>query len=451
MRPSLALRALWLAAVLAPAATTRAPAAVVYPDSTIVDRFTLPNGMRVVARHVPLAGSVVITACFQGGTSDDPRGREGLSQLLAEAAFTADAGDVPERTRAELVSQRPLGFGVRVLPRITQLTEIAAYPQFPGVLHQVCERLKGVRVEASTLDEAARQVRKELAQNYGAHPERLLHYGVSQLAVGSDPQSLLRFASGQGLEKLGVAEIQRLVSQRFSPANAVLAVVGNLYAYDLHRMLERELAGTPGGTPAPPIAWGRLGSARVMLARPGVSEPFGALGVLAPALTDSLHPMFFAHAVLLGSYLSAAWSKPSPPLTSRFQYSVADDPEMVRYYPPITFSEPPRIDEEFQYSVVEFFRFPVDSAAYDRMALGVAWLLGGPVPRELLRRMKRDPSALSTLASSIAARERYADESFWLGYRTRLARRRGPDEAWWAGYFNDPSHQVQLVLTPPRH
>jgi hypothetical protein len=450
LRPSLTLRALWLAAVLAPAAATRAPAAEAYPDSTIVDRFTLPNGLRVVARHVPVANSVVITACFQGGTSDDPRGREGLSHLLAEVAFTADAGDVPERTRTELASERPLGFGVRVLPRITQLTEIAAYPQFPGVLHQVCERLKGVRVEASTLDEAVRQVRSDLTQNYGAHPERLLYHGVSQLAGVSDAQALQRFASGQGLEKLGVAEIQRLESQRFVPANAVLVIVGNLYAYDVHRMLERELAGTPGGTPAPPIAWGRLDSARVALARPGISEPVGVMGVLGPALTDTLHPMFFANAVLLGSYLNDAWSRPSPPLTTRFQYSVADDPEMARYYPPITFTEPPRIDEEFHYSVLEFFRSPVDSVSFNRIMVGVAWLLGGPVPRDLLKRMRRDPSALSTLASNIAAREQYADESFWLDYRTRLAHRRGPNEAWWAGYFNDPSHQVQLVLSPTR-
>ena len=80
--------------------------------------------------------------------------------------------------------------------------------------------------------------------------------------------------------------------------------------------------------------------------------------------------------------------------------------------------------------------------------IGLAWLLGGPVPKDLLQRMKREPSALGTLASSMAARERYADEDFWLRYRQRLAARSGPDESWWVGYFSDPAHQVQLVLTP---
>ncbi|MBK7369815.1 MAG: insulinase family protein [Candidatus Eisenbacteria bacterium] len=123
----------------------RPAAAGLLPDSTMFDGWKLANGLEVRARHVPGASGVAIVVAYRAGSSYEPPAREGMAQLLAELQFHAPAGDIPERSREEMASLRPLGWGVQVNERLATLTEIAAPDRFPGVLHQVATRMRGVK------------------------------------------------------------------------------------------------------------------------------------------------------------------------------------------------------------------------------------------------------------------------------------------------------------------
>jgi hypothetical protein len=93
--------ALLLALALAGPASRPSPAtaaAVMLADSTLVDRWTLPNGLRVVTRTIRGSGVAAITVGYRFGRNDDPAGRNGLAQLLGELAFMGPAGDIPART-----------------------------------------------------------------------------------------------------------------------------------------------------------------------------------------------------------------------------------------------------------------------------------------------------------------------------------------------------------------
>ena len=57
-----------------------------------------------------------------------------------------------------------------------------------------------------------------------------------------------------------------------------------------------------------------------------------AKGELRVFLTlDTLQPQFYMSLLVLGSQVKAQWGSPEPPLGSRFQYSLLDDPDVVRF------------------------------------------------------------------------------------------------------------------------
>jgi hypothetical protein len=114
-------------------------------DGTKVEHWIMPNGLRVVTRHVPDAHINVVTLCYRLGTLEDPEKQEGLADLCGQVAITARAGDVPQRQLAEIDQVRPSGWGLRVATHITELTEAAPKDVFPGVLHQMCQRLPRCR------------------------------------------------------------------------------------------------------------------------------------------------------------------------------------------------------------------------------------------------------------------------------------------------------------------
>lgn len=430
----------------------RAAGPTVLSDSTTADEWTLANGMKVTVRNVPGSRGVAVVLCYRTGSAQDPPGREGLASLLAEVFYRGATADVPERSRDELLTLRPLGWNLKITPYLTTLAEIALPNQFPGVLHQVASRARGVTVTEGHLKSVTETVKGELAANYGRLPESALYHDLRALAAGLSPASLSRYANGKGLDGLSVREVQERLQSTFVPANAALSIAGDLARYDLHRLIDREFGPIPGGKalPSPPAADTlRGGDFRVTL--PGLAATAGGLGIIGPALTDTLHPSFALHAMLIGSFCKMRMGPPAPPLEARFEYSVLDDPEVVRIYPPVSPDPNDQVPvaEEFRYTLGEIPP-EVELSNYQEVLDNVAWLLGGPLPRKLATRMRREAGALYTLASGMAARAQWGDEDFWALYRRRFEESAARDLSQWRRYFGAKDHLVQLRLLPEK-
>jgi predicted Zn-dependent peptidase len=417
-------------------------------DSTVVESWVLKNGLRVVTRHLPRASAASVTLAYRAGSADDPSGKEGLASLLAEIVLTAEAGEVPERTRTEMTSLRPLGWSLKTTRHHTAISEAADPKSFPGVLHQVAARLRGVTPTEARLRAAIASVKSDLADDYSKHPERVLYYTVGDLAAGVGKDAIERYGSGKGLERVTLKEVRQRLAAAYVPANAVLAVIGDLSAIDPRRLIEGEFGNIPAGpAPAPRPAPSMAGGNHRLVVR-GLDRPFAALGVIAPALTDTLHPAFYLNAMLFGSYLKGRWDRPDPPLSTRFQYIVLDDPEVVRFYPPVLASDSTSVAEELVYSLREMPPGTIDAEFYSRVRSGVGWLLGGPLPAELIPRIRTDPSSLLTLSASMATRELRGGDAFWSSYRQRLEAEPNPGVDHWREYFLTPANRVELRIAP---
>jgi hypothetical protein len=439
-----------LAALLLPA-TAAAGKPLVLPDSTIQESWVLSNGLRVVTLQVPQAHAISIAVGYRIGRDDDPAARPGLARLLAEVELTAPAGSIPARTREELSSVRPLGWGLSVGPHFSKLVEAASPAQFAGVLRQAAVRMRGVTVTEDGVKNALATVKRELGANTLGDVPRILQSHVRELATGHDEASILTLASGRQLDNVTVQEVREALAQSYVPANAVLAVAGDMSGIDFHLLIENEFAGLPAGTaPAPRVT--HFDSVAVVLPRPEATLASSVVGLIAPAITDSLHPSFYLSMLVLGTHFSEAWSLPSDLGHAPFQYQMLEDPEFVRFYPPVTPHErnPRAPGIELSHAMDQVAAMIVTVDDYVEVTEKVLWLLGGPMTPQVKRLAQNDANSLNLVATNMVARRMWGDDAFWAEYRRRMNPHLIRSVGQWNDYVSSSRHQAQLLVVP-RH
>jgi hypothetical protein len=431
--------------------TLAAPALLA--DSTYAERWTLPNGLEVVTREVPGAPDVSVSWGYRFGLDHDPADQPGLASLLAEVGYTAAAGDVPERTREEMESLRPDGWSLKVTRRQTLFSETARPEQLAGVLRQVATRMRGVTVTDSGLKRARATVRRLLGEKFFGRVDQMLHWQVREYARGLDKTGILALAAATGLDRETPQSVQQAITRAYAPANGVLALAGDFTGLDLHAILASEFGDLPAGTRLPDPAPARLDSVTRLVERPEVSEPVGVLGLAAPALTDSLHPSFYLAMLVVGGQAKQVWGAASPPLATRFQYAVLDDPDFVRFYPklePGRGANPQNLTSAFETMVGALFELLITRDVYEEYSYNLLWLLGGPMGRSVRGAVARDPAALNLLCVSTASRALWGSDDFWAEYRRRFRPAVVRDVRLWGAWLGDPAHQTRLLFVPRR-
>jgi hypothetical protein len=438
-----------LAALLAVLALASPARAAWLADSTETDAWRLANGLEVRTRHVPGAGGIAVTLAFRAGSGYDPSGREGLGELVAELAFTGPAAGVPERTRAEMASLRPLGWELRNGIRFVRFTEVATAEQLPGVLQQGAARLGGVTVNDALLRTALATVREQSGQRWFGDAGRALYWRGEALAQGWNDERILRQARLPGLDRVSAREAQALVRAFHNPGNATLALAGDLTGLDVRALVEATFGRVAGGAAMPDTVQMRFSHTRRAMHWSGLEQPLAVVVAQAPAVTDSLHPAFYLSMAVTSGNLSANWGRPRKPLSSRLQWSLFDEPEIVRFYPPVaaTASDP----EYAQGAVTEQLQVVGGTIAsaeqYDLVRRNVAWLLGGELPPNLRRGFATNPGALGELSRGMATRALWLGDAFWADYLARFETMRYSHERFY-DELAEPAHQSVLVLTP---
>ncbi|TMQ72506.1 MAG: insulinase family protein [Candidatus Eisenbacteria bacterium] len=444
--------ALTLAAAL-PAAASSVARPATLSDSTVVANWTLDNGLRVVTRHVPRATAVAITLGYSIGTDDDPVGQEGLGQVLGELAFMAPSGDIPARSREDLDSQRPLGWSFPVSRRSTLFTEIARVDRFPGVLSQVATRMRGVQVTPSELADAVRSARVELHDDLFGPALGALYYQVREVGLGRKDEDILRRAAGKDLAKLTAPDAEREIRSRFVPANAVLSLAGNLESIDVPALVTNLFGSIPAGTPFRHAPQPALEARSRVMTVADLRSAAGVVGVIAPALDDTLHPSFYLNALLLGSHFNHVWLRDLEGVApNRHHYAVFDEPDLMRIFPPPerTDTDAEALSRHVDGALSNFQALIVTREPYDELRQSVLWLLGGPMGSDLAARVPNEPALLHTLARAQAGRALWGGERFWAEYRARFERQAPGGLGHWLDYFKDRKHQVRLLMVPRR-
>lgn len=447
-RPAITIALLLAMSAAAPPARA---GKVLMPDSTTSEDWRLANGLEVRVRSIPGAVGTSVSLAYRAGNLHLPPANAGLAQLLAELQFTAPAGTIPERTREDLPSLRPAGWDVRTNDHVAVLTEVAAPSRLPGVLLQVAARAHGVQVGPETFQRASGTVRATLAREALGDPNMVLYRRVRDVALGKDDARIFADAQGKGLEGINAGAATALLQRLYVPANATLALAGDLGGIDVHAVVEKLFGDIPAGRAEPEAASPRMRPGARTIEFAGLDKPLGVVAAIAPSLDDSTHAPFYLAGLLTGAWWREQVGAPTPPLTSVFRYSVLDEPDLARYFneDAATLADTTTMVNRWGDTVDALRGQQIPGPLLDQVRMSVEWLVGGPISTPVRKLMRQESSALSELSASMATRGTWRGDRFWARWRHQLESSRLSPHMFFT-YMMVPGRHVAVVLTPRR-
>ena len=437
--------------VLLPVTPARAAGPESLADSTDVEHWTLANGLRVTTRNAAWSGAVAITVAYDVGSDDDPAGRDGQAQALSDLAFTSPTATLPERTRDDLDSQRPYGWSFNATRRMTLLTEVATPAQFPGVLSQVADRMRGVKVTREGLRAAIANARQVQNQQIFGDPATSLFYVSREVARGRKEDAMQKHAAASDLDRFTIAQAQAELARRYVPANASLAIAGNLTGLDVRKLVQKLFGTIPPGAAFTRAAPDSLRHGDYVVQFPRSGKALWAMGVIAPALTDSVHPSFYLNSLLLSSYFDEVWRADTNPVAgTHFYYPLLDEPDLVRVVPPPNEKNATTegLGSLMEGTLAGLFREVITREDYETLRNRSLWVVGGAMDSTMKAQSLKEAAPWHALARSMAVRELRGGEVFWADYRRRFETLRPGGIEQWGNYYATPEKQIRLLILP---
>lgn len=209
----------------------------------------LPNGLRVVADHLPGRSTVTALLRWPLGTAGDPADAQGSAIVLHEwlqrgaggrdARAHADAFDRLGARRGGGVGREYATLGVACLAR-----------DLPRALPLLAAAVTAPNLEDAEFEGARRLALQELAALADAPGERLMEAAVAARYAGAHGRSA--YGRRAHLERLDADGLRRQAAARMGPRGAVLALAGGTDAATLIEAGAAAFGGWRGDGQAPP-------------------------------------------------------------------------------------------------------------------------------------------------------------------------------------------------------
>lgn len=214
-----------------------------------LERFTLPNGLRVVlapSTAVPVVGIAVL---YDVGIRSEPVGRTGFAHLFEHLMFQGSE-KVPKLAHARYVQGAGGSFNGSTHLDYTVYHETLPSTALERGLFLEADRMRGPRITERNLRNQVDVVSEEINTSvknrpYGGFPwlhlPPLLFDGFANTHDG--------YGSQVDLDSATVAEANAFFEQYYAPANAVLCVAGGIDVEETTALVARHF----GTVPARPV------------------------------------------------------------------------------------------------------------------------------------------------------------------------------------------------------
>ena len=269
----------WLLALFVVAA---APLSAGRLDSVVVER--LPNGLTVMILEDPTLPIVSTQVLYKVGGRTECAGSTGLAHFVEHMAFRATERfpDTEVVSRIYAVGGEWHGY-----TWIDQTTYFETVPRerLALVLDIQADRMSRLLIPAAEMEAERGAVLTEL-HGYENDPASELHDAVAAVSFTEHPyrQNVIGWTSD--VERITHADVAAFYRRHYNPANAVLAIAGDVEVPEALALVRKAFGGIPGGEATPPprtIEPPQQGERRVDL--PGGGRHF-QIAYRAPAATD---------------------------------------------------------------------------------------------------------------------------------------------------------------------
>lgn len=235
-----------------------APPKIAFPP---YETFTLKNGLKVFLVHDPRP-SVTMRLLVRGGNARDGE-KTGLADAVADL-MTKGVGELSAADFADRIDFIGGGINASASPDAISVSAFGLKKHLSEILPLFSKTVRQPTYPQDELDKYIAMQIDGLKANK-KEGEFLSTYAVSRVLYGS-ASPLGKMPSEEAYRSISRDDVVRYHNTFFIPANATLAVVGDLKRDELKNLLEKELGMWNGGTkPAalPKVKW--QGGGRVVL------------------------------------------------------------------------------------------------------------------------------------------------------------------------------------------
>ncbi|GAA5183599.1 pitrilysin family protein [Rugosimonospora acidiphila] len=215
-----------------------------------IERFTLPNGLRVVLapdRSAPVIGVAVV---YDVGIRSEPEGRTGFAHLFEHLMFQGSK-NLEKLAHFRYVQGAGGTFNGSTHLDYTDYFETLPSNALERTLFLEADRMRGPRLTEENLRNQVDVVKEEIRVNvlnrpYGGFPWLKL----PPVMFDTFPNAHDGYGSFVDLESATVADAQSFFERFYAAGNAVLAVSGDIDVAQATRLVEAQFGDVPAG-PAP--------------------------------------------------------------------------------------------------------------------------------------------------------------------------------------------------------
>ncbi len=213
-----------------------------------IQRFTLANGLEVVMMEKHQVPLVQVNLLVRAGTAHDPEGKRGLASMTA-AMMNEGAGDRDALAFADAVDFLGASISVTAGMHTTTVALFTPLSKLDSALSLFGDVVLRPRFPAEEL-ERKRLERLTALQQWHDEPRIIASNLFNKILFGlRHPYGPPVMGDEHAIRSFTVDDLRGFYSLSFSPANAVLIVVGDVTQAMLAPKLESLLGGWKGGPP----------------------------------------------------------------------------------------------------------------------------------------------------------------------------------------------------------
>lgn len=190
-----------------------------------ITRTTLSNGLRVVLAPDSLATAADVAVWYATGARHEQPGQPGMSRLFERLMFRGSA-HVPGGEHRRRIHAEGGVSNTTTTPDYSCFWETVPGEAVGMALQLEADRMAGLRVSAAALDEERRAVDEDRRMATQRTP---VSRGLAQLyaaVFGNRSYGRPSLGVEGGLARVSIREVEAWRRERYTPANAVLTVVG---------------------------------------------------------------------------------------------------------------------------------------------------------------------------------------------------------------------------------
>lgn len=215
-----------------------------------IERFTLPNGLRVVLNPDNAVPVVAVAVYYDVGARNEQKGRTGFAHLFEHMMFQGSE-NIKKAEHFKYVSNVGGVMNGTTNSERTNYYEVVPANQLPLALWLESDRMRSLAVTKENLDNQRNAVQEEKRLSQDNQPYGQVFITGAEMIFKNFANSHSLIGSMEDLNAATVDEIKDFFRIYYAPNNAVLTISGSFDSKEAKTLIEKYFATIPR-QPAPP-------------------------------------------------------------------------------------------------------------------------------------------------------------------------------------------------------